>query len=86
MTLDFLQALTEMSKRRFSVGKAKPGRKADNLIAICELCTRCGILNISQPYMLPRPVTETALLYCVTENQKMKPYGDMDIPLYIFLQ
>jgi hypothetical protein len=39
-------------------------RRANNLTAICERLSRqCEILNISQPYMPPRPVNGIALLY-----------------------
>jgi hypothetical protein len=30
-----------------------------------QLCRQCGILDISQPYRPPRPVTGIALLCCV---------------------
>jgi hypothetical protein len=36
-------------------------RNADNLTATCEPI--CGILNISEPYRLPLPITGIALLY-----------------------
>jgi hypothetical protein len=36
MALGSTQPLTEMSTRDLPVGKGRPVRKADNLIAICE--------------------------------------------------
>jgi hypothetical protein len=48
----------------FLGSKVRPERKADNLTAIYEpIARQCGILNISQPYRPPKPVTGTALLY-----------------------
>jgi hypothetical protein len=42
----------------FLGSKARPVRRADNLTSICEPNVwTYGILNISQPYMAPRPVT-----------------------------
>jgi hypothetical protein len=32
-------------------------------LTVSRLSRQCGILNISQPYMSPRPVTGIALLY-----------------------
>jgi hypothetical protein len=45
------------------LSRARPARKADNLTAVSRLSRKCGILNISQPYRPPRPVTGIALLY-----------------------
>jgi hypothetical protein len=61
MTLGWTQPLTEISTRNLLGGKGWPARKADNLIAICELIvignrTRdllaCSI--VPQPATLPR--------------------------------
>jgi hypothetical protein len=47
----------------FLGSKVRPVRRADNLTAVCEpLSIQCAILNISQPYRPPLPVTEIALL------------------------
>jgi hypothetical protein len=55
----------------FVGSKAQHVRRADNLIAICEpIAQQCGILNISQPYRPPLPVSEIALLYFFF-NQKL---------------
>jgi hypothetical protein len=47
----------QKQKNNVSGEKSASVRRADNLTAIC------GILNIPQPYRLPRPVTGIALLY-----------------------
>jgi hypothetical protein len=45
-------------------------RRADNLTSsLKRLSRQCGILNISQPYRSPRPVTGIALLF-VTNSFK----------------
>jgi hypothetical protein len=48
----------------FLGSKVRPVHRADNLTAIMRRSSRqCGILNISQPYRPPMPVTGIALLF-----------------------
>jgi hypothetical protein len=56
----------------FLGAKRRSAREAD-LTAICELSRQCAILNTSQPYSPPRPVTGTALL--LERPQVVQPLG-----------
>jgi hypothetical protein len=62
LTPGFTQPVTEMSirnkKEKFLGSRARLARKADKLTTICK-----PILNISQSYSPPRPVTRIALHY-----------------------
>jgi hypothetical protein len=67
------RSLLKVNRRVRGIGEeGRPRVDADNLTAICEPSTRR--LDVSQPYGLPRPVTET-VLPCFT-----MPYLTISLP------
>jgi hypothetical protein len=53
----FTQPLSEMSSRNLLGSAAPSGLKlATSLPSVSRLTSKCGILYVSQPYELPRPV------------------------------
>jgi hypothetical protein len=71
MALGSTQPLTEMSTRNLG-GKGRPARRADKLTAICEptVYTKCGSIDVSQPYGPSRSVTGIALPFLPYHAQK----------------
>jgi hypothetical protein len=68
--LGFAQHLAEMSTRGrnimfWGVERGRCLRLTTLEPTVSRLSGQCGILNISQPYRPPRPVTGIALLYLV---------------------
>jgi hypothetical protein len=55
--------MSTRSKKVFLGNRARPVLTTVNLTAVNRLSRQCGILNISQPYRPPRPVTGITLFY-----------------------
>jgi hypothetical protein len=71
MVLGSTQPLAEMSTRILPGGKGRPERKVHNFTAICEpTVSKCGGLDVSEPYGLPGPGTGIALLF---QQEQMEP-------------
>jgi hypothetical protein len=60
----FTQPVTEMNTRNLPGEYSAVGVRLTNLLpSVSRLSRQSGILNISQPFRTPRPVTGIALLY-----------------------
>jgi hypothetical protein len=75
MDQELTQPLTEMNTRNLLGGEGQPARKADKLIAIYEsiVWRKCGSLDGSQPYVLPR-IALPRFLLTVSLNDHLRKF------------
>jgi hypothetical protein len=76
MSLEFIQPLAEMSTTNIlGVKRGRRVRQTTQPPSESRLARQCGIIDMSQPYRPPRPVTGIALLVSVFHDMTHFEFG-----------